>query len=281
MNDEAFLFDCKGATLVGVLSRTDRPATTGVLILVGGPQTRVGSHRQFALLARALAAGGVPTLRFDFRGMGDSEGEAAGFEAVDDDIAAALDAFQRACPALRRFVLWGLCDAASAALLYWRRRRDKRIVGLALLNPWVRSEAGHDRALLRHYYLDRLCQPAFWRKLFGGGLAWRSALGEAWLRFRRVRRSGATTPSGTPSAFRDEMAAALQQFDGAILVVIAGNDLTGLEFADWGTTTAWRQRPMVRWHDIAGEDHTFSSAAGRDAVSTLTLDWARTLEAPR
>ena len=31
-------------------------------MVVGGPQTRVGSHRQFVLLARALARGGVPDL---------------------------------------------------------------------------------------------------------------------------------------------------------------------------------------------------------------------------
>ena len=46
----------------------------GVLIVTGGPQYRAGSHRQFVLLARFLAARGMAVLRFDYRGMGDSEG---------------------------------------------------------------------------------------------------------------------------------------------------------------------------------------------------------------
>jgi len=52
-------------------------ADTGVLIVVGGPQYRVGSHRQFVMLARFLADHGVPCMRFDYRGMGDVSGECA------------------------------------------------------------------------------------------------------------------------------------------------------------------------------------------------------------
>ena len=55
---------------------------TGVLIIVGGPQYRVGSHRQFVQLARALASNGIATMRFDYTGMGDSQGKKAEFDQV-------------------------------------------------------------------------------------------------------------------------------------------------------------------------------------------------------
>lgn len=97
----------------------------GVLIIVGGPQYRVGSHRQFVLLSRRLAGEGYPAMRFDYRGMGDAGGAMRSFEDVRADIGAAIEAFQRAVPSLRRIVLWGLCDAASAALLYVRRRQTR------------------------------------------------------------------------------------------------------------------------------------------------------------
>ena len=51
-------FRCDGASLWGILSQSGsdvRAYQTGILIVVGGPQYRVGSHRQFVLLARALA----------------------------------------------------------------------------------------------------------------------------------------------------------------------------------------------------------------------------------
>ena len=68
-------FACQDCRLYGVLHRPRSRGRSGVLIVVGGPQYRVGSHRQFVLLARFLAGRSIPVLRFDYRGMGDSEGE--------------------------------------------------------------------------------------------------------------------------------------------------------------------------------------------------------------
>ena len=73
------VFDCEGSRLVGIAALPARPAATGVLIIVGGPQYRAGSHRQFTLLARHLADAGYPTMRFDYRGMGDSAGRMLAF----------------------------------------------------------------------------------------------------------------------------------------------------------------------------------------------------------
>src|SRR5690606_34644237 len=106
----------------------------GVLIIVGGPQYRVGSHRQFVLLARYLAERGIPVMRFDYRGMGDSDGDMRTFEHVGKDLGSDIDYFFSECSFLKDIVIWGLCDAASAALFY--AHQDRRISGLVLLNPW-------------------------------------------------------------------------------------------------------------------------------------------------
>ena len=115
--EEPALFACEGDTLLGVLARPELPAQTGVVVIVGGPQYRAGSHRQFVLLSRALGAAGYPVLRFDYRGMGDSTGAQRDFEAVSADIAAAIGALQQRVPAVRQVALWGLCDGASIAKL--------------------------------------------------------------------------------------------------------------------------------------------------------------------
>ena len=166
--EEAVVFDCAGESLVGVIASPERAAETGVVVVVGGPQYRAGSHRHFVQLARSLAAAGYPTLRFDCRGMGDSSGTQRSFEDLDQDVGAAIDSLLQRAPQVKRVVLWGLCDGASASLLYLHRTADLRVAGICLLNPWVRSEVSLARTHVKHYYLQRLGQPEFWRKLLSG-----------------------------------------------------------------------------------------------------------------
>ena len=186
----ALLTPCGDSHLVGILSAPQQAATTGVLIIVGGPQYRVGSHRQFVLLARRMAEAGYAVLRFDVRGMGDSSGEPKGFESIPEDIDAMLNVLREHAPGLQRTVLWGLCDGASAALLYCAARPSHGLAGLILANPWVRTEASQARTRIKHYYFDRLKQRAFWHKLVSGRVEL-AALGELVQNLRRtlMRRS--------------------------------------------------------------------------------------------
>jgi exosortase A-associated hydrolase 1 len=173
-NDRAISFCCHDAWLYGILSMPEHAVSRGVLILVGGPQYRVGSHRQFTLLARHLAAHGVPVMRFDYRGMGDSEGSARTFEEITDDLSHAIDLFFKETSSLKELVIWGLCDAASAALFY--AHKDSRVTGLVLLNPWVRTETGIAKAYLKHYYLARIFAPDFWQKIRQGKFDYAAAV---------------------------------------------------------------------------------------------------------
>lgn len=282
------VFDCSGSPLVGVLHRGHPARQRGVLVVVGGPQYRVGSHRQFVLLARALAENGIPVLRFDYRGMGDGHGKDVGFEQIDDDIRSAVDEFFELTPHLEEVVLWGLCDAASAAAFY--AAADERVTGLVLLNPWVRSEQGMARAYLTHYYVRRIFSADLWRKVVGGGF---SPLG-AFKDFIRVLRRSfgrghepaapATEPAGPrpptgPTAQRSlsaRMADGLAAFRGPLLLILSGNDLTAEEFKSAATSRRWRRllaagRTCRR--DLPAADHTFSSRAWRDQVATWTEEW--------
>lgn len=258
------------ARLVGILSLPQAPAARGVLIVTGGPQYRAGSHRQFVLLAAFLAARGVPVLRFDYRGRGDSEGAPRDYRAVGPDIAGALAQFFASVPALREVVLWGLCDGATAAACH--APHDARICGLILLNPWVRSPAGLARTTLRHYYLPRLMQKDFWRKLAGGGVA----LGDS---LASLRQAAADSQSDMREAAApaDLMYEALRCFRGKVLLILSGDDLGARE---WTTLLqgerAWRELGASRtWREehVAGANHTFSSASARAQVERLCADW--------
>lgn len=267
------IFDCAEERLIGVVSVPNQPTDTGVLVLVGGRQYRAGSHRQFVRLARRLASAGFCCMRFDFRGMGDSTGEPRGFDAMDADIAAALAAFKMHCPHLERVVLWGLCDAATAAVLYWQRTGDPFVAGLCLVNPWLRTEASLARARVRHYYVERLLTPAFWRKLLSGRVGLKASLGEYFSQRRAARRTASAD-------FIGDTLAGLRRFPGQLLVVLSGRDLVAREFID--TVMAEQARtesptlfamPHHQHIDIPDADHTFSQSASREAMEAAMLAW--------
>ena len=192
--EQTVSFACEQDTLAGILAVPEIAASTGVIVIVGGPQYRAGSHRQFVLLSRTLAAAGYAVLRFDHRGMGDSSGTPRDFTGVSVDIAAAITTLQSRLPSVQRVALWGLCDGASAALLYCHAQQDPRVHGLCLLNPWVRSEASLARAHVKHYYADRLRQKEFWAKLVSGKVAV-SALTGLWRNFALMRNTSAPAKS--------------------------------------------------------------------------------------
>ena len=278
------VFGCGGDELIGVVARPAQPARRGVLIVVGGPQYRAGSHRQFVLLSRDLAARGYAAMRFDVRGMGDSSGAPRSFEQLNEDIAAAIGCFRAAVPEIDDVVLWGLCDAASAALFY--AHGDACVSGLVLVNPWVRTPAGEAKAYLRHYYAQRLLSPGFWRQVMQGRFALgRSARGlVANLRAARAGGPAAGTAAQATAdpaiPLPDRMADGLARFRGQVLLVLCGNDLTAKEFTDAvAASSRWRALlgdARVTRHDLADANHTFSTRAWRERVARWTHDWIST-----
>jgi len=273
--EEAIAFTCGAATLVGVLHRAAGPARRGLVVVVGGPQYRIGSHRQFVLLGRALAADGIAVLRFDARGMGDSGGAHPGFERLDEDIRAAVDAFAVAEPALERIALWGLCDAASAICCY--APGDARISGAVLLNPWARTEASYAQARLRHYYRSKLADAGFWKRLLAARIDFSDAAASLWRTLRsRFARSG-TAAAPLP----ERMARGIGAFAGPVLLIMSGNDLTAREFEDVAAASPrWQAlfaAPRFARHDLPESDHTFSQRRWADAVAHRTSDWMRAL----
>lgn len=259
-SQRALRFSCNGNSLVGIIDVPERPLPRGVLVVTGGPQYRIGGHRQFTMLSRQLAERGIPVMRFDRRGMGDSEGEPRSFDRIDDDIGAAMREFFLQVPDMKEVVIWGLCDAATAAAFYVST--DARVRGLVLLNPWVRTPQGAARAMLRHYYLARLGEGAFWKKVASGRLDFAAS---ATTLGRNMKMAARDRGQALPQRVVSSLAA----FDGQVLVVLSEDDLTAREFS----------RLMVRHNvrakriDIGGANHTFASAKWRSQVAEASANW--------
>lgn len=282
--EQALIFDCEGEPLIGVLhSPGNSAAKCGVLIVVGGPQYRVGSHRQFVLLARYLAKQGFPVLRFDVRGMGDSSGnDIPKFDDLDSDINAAVDCFFKACPDLQQLVIWGLCDGASAAGFY--AYQDARIAGLVLLNPWVFTEQGAAKTQLKHYYLKRLLNRELWSKIIRGKFQYRDSLRSL---ISAVRGLGLFKPQKQTVTHSNQidrhlplpqrLRECLNAFSGKVLIILSGQDLVAQEFTETvNADSRWQtllNSPQFEQKWFPEADHTFSSALQRDTVAEWTASW--------
>ena len=75
------------------------------------------------------------------------------------------------------------------------------------------------------------------------------------------------------------MANGLGTFDGPVLLILSGRDLTAKEFLEYAMSNPrWTglldKRELVR-HEIDDADHTFSSSRWRQEVETLTVNWLR------
>ena len=73
------------------------------------------------------------------------------------------------------------------------------------------------------------------------------------------------------------MAEGLTSFNGPVLLLLCNDDLTAREFLEYADSDrGWRgllDRVNVERRNIAGADHTFSSARWRCEMETCTLAW--------
>lgn len=278
MTEAGAVFDCGGEELVGVvhLPPGAGPATAGVVIVVGGPQYRAGSHRQFVLLARRLARAGFPVLRFDCRGMGDSSGQSRTFETLDDDIGAAIAELRRRTAASLPVVLVGLCDGASAALMYGHA---KQVAGMVLINPWVRTEKSEASVYVRHYYAQRVLQPDFWKKLFSGEVAVARSVADFAGKLWRTLAKPATAGGAVTKNFLETMSESFSRHSGRMLVVLSERDFTAREFEAFAASDpAWtrlhdERDPRTACVKLEGADHTFSSRRDLDTSCDVIAGW--------
>jgi pimeloyl-ACP methyl ester carboxylesterase len=164
--------------LVGILSgaeeipwrtpgpRADRAASDlGVIFLNAGVIHRVGPNRIHVSLARALARLGIPTLRFDLPGVGDSGCRYTGGslqQERDAAIACAVELMLTRTSA-RRLVLFGLCSGADDA--FRTACFDARVVGVCLVDPTRLFPTFRSRLLL---LLRWLARPSGWLRLARG-----------------------------------------------------------------------------------------------------------------
>lgn len=250
-------FACAGAELVGSLDAAD--GSTGLLLVTGGSQTRVGSHRMYERLAKLLAEQGYPCFRYDRRGVGDSNGEDPGFLGSGPDIAAAAAAFRRESPALKRVFGFGLCDGATALASFGKAAG---LDGLILVNPWL-VEADADApppAAIRAHYRQRLLSIGGWKKILSGAVDWRKLL--------KGVRSIIAREEGSPLA--RQTAAALRVAGLRAWLILAEADATAIAAEQELRAAAFKG--LIEGRElIKSNSHTFARRGDETALAAAAV----------
>lgn len=293
----------QGHALHGILHEPDPTVARGICILLLSPgiKGRVGPHRLYVKIAARLVPLGFHVLRFDFHGLGDSEGELPERALVDvyntvhagrfvGDTLAAMDWMERAT-GVRRFVGSGLCGGAISALL--AAAADARIeclLGLGLPTVleggpenWARVLT-HDQAVgLRASYVRKLADPkSVWRFMSGKSsyqVIWR-VLG-AWIGDRGIRHGSQPTPrraevDQTNPHFAAAFMAMLRS-RRPMLLVFAGADRLRAQFAEHfeahNSDRVGDLKQQYEVHVVADANHVFSEPASVAELLEVSERW--------
>lgn len=273
-------FECSGESLIGIVHVPDSPKNRGVLAIVaGGPQYRGGCCRQLVQMARSLSSEGFPVMRFDYRGLGDGSGEYKGFLDIGPDLYVAIDTFLAHAPSVEEVVLWGGCDASSAALIHGPKH--PMVKGLILGNPFVHNESTHAKVVVKHYYWQRLREKSFWMKLLSLRLNLVNTLNSVLSTIKQANKKanfneGQSAATGN-APFPMLMLEGAKKFNGRVLLQMSGQSLVSKEFDELlKASTEWQQalrKLKLTRVDFAEADQAFSTFSARNQQIASSIKW--------
>ena len=265
-----------GKSLVGIATpAVGAPAWSSpicALILNAGIIHRVGPNRLGVELARLLARRGVPAVRFDLAGIGDSASRSDGLAPLDAALADIRDAMDSitAARGARRFVLIGLCSGANHAII--SAGSDERIAAVALMDPFI----PRTRHYYFNHYIGRMTRVTSWRNfLRGDHPLWH------WLRDRAVGRDKDAVMTGGPEM--DRVREYLQNVylravdRGVRILAVFTGDLEAQhndreQLIDAFPAVSFGANLELHYFEHA--DHTFSAEADRRRLIDAIVEWS-------
>jgi len=184
---ESIIFHNKaGLNLFGILQKPkiNKYPDKAIIILSPGIKSRVAPHRLYIKMARIFSDMGFIVFRFDFYGLGDSEGEIEETLVADlygsiqvgrfkQDTIDAIDWIDKNL-SISKIILFGLCGGALTGLL--SGELDKRVISLIGIGMPVildSAKALHQKFItqgelnkLRSQYIKKLISPKAWLRFF-------------------------------------------------------------------------------------------------------------------
>lgn len=264
--------------LHGILHAPDTYGSkkTIVIMINGGPQTRVGSHRLYTQLARYLCRLNFIVLRFDYEGLGDSDGDFSGFRFSAPSIEAVLRYANSRFGRETKKVLWAICDGATASILYGAQH-DEAVSGIIVCNPYISDESSSARVKMKHYYLKRMFDRSFWMRLISKDFQPFESLKNFIISMIHGYGYSSIKPGLLKSRARlgDEIMECLQKFKGQIGVILSTTDLVASEFNDlfiyWMKKKKFYNIDAITVEYIQNASHTFMDPADKKKMFDTTF----------
>lgn len=260
-------FSCDSDALSGSID--EGPRSIGLLCVTGGSQIRAGPHRMLHRVSAQVAAAGYPVLRYDRRGVGDSDGADPGYLDSAPDLSAAASAFRAEAPHVKTLVGFGLCDGATTLALHGKLAG---VTALVLANPWLVEAAPDDLApaAARAHYQGRFLSPRSWADVLTGKV---NILGAAKSLFGAVA-------GREDKSLAAQVATALAPFAGKVTLILARGDGTAITARSCWNDAAFAHVRGETVVTVETDAHTFARPDDLDVVVREVLSLLRRIEGP-
>ncbi len=265
-------FTSSGQRVLGVLHTPQGRSRDGALVFLHGwAGYRIGPHQMFTKMARRAAERGFPCLRFDFRGRGDSEGDAAATTLatmIEDARAAVAMVCEEV--GVNRVALVGDCSGSEVAI--GTGPMDERIDSLVLWSAPIvggdRSEAeAAKRRSIYATYAAKLFRRETWAKLVRGSLQPRMI-------WRALTRGGKGAGEDGAESDRDiDWRERFVGFDGEVLFIYGGNDPATPSALEHYAELSREADRVFEAHVVEGANHAFYSLGWESEVIETSLTW--------
>lgn len=280
--EEAVQFFVKDKKLFGILNLPDsaKSSDTIVLMITGGPQTRVGSHRLYVQLARYLSKQGIASFRFDYEGTGDADGKWVGYRYASQSIKAAIDYLGISIPEFKNIIIWSLCDGATASIVY-AAQYPLEVRAMVLCNPYLFNAEGKARTILKYYYINRFFQKDFWKKVYAFHFDIKDSM-DSLKKLLKASKERSVEPDyildknffGLEYEIPlEEIQQALMELKIEVIFILSTNDLAAKQFKDFIKNKKIKsvtKNKNMQFYYLQDADHTFSNTKSKNELFKLT-----------
>jgi len=238
-----------------------------VLFMHGWSGLRNGPQNLFVTIARRLAFVGYSSLRFDFRGRGESSGKGLDITLADmvSDCTAAAEYLQKNC-GVSKIILFGICSGGNTAI--GSINNIPAVESLILLSVYPFAEAeGFNKNLQKtksslKIYLGKIFEVNTWKKFIRGEIYWKSV---ASVIFGHFKKKPNNPKANEHFGSKHPMVSLIQRKIPSLMIYgsadpeTAGSIKYFTEFKD-------RHKLPIQFYEITGANHNFYSQKWADEI---------------